>query len=246
MNFGNELRENFSYDYLACEIIDFIKKSREEFTEDTRRVVYIINSLKHDEEVKTLRKVYGYNFFQISIFESENLRENALVNDLGLTPIHAQELIKRDANEKQLFGQKTRATFPLGDYFIKYDDKTHKQIRSSCKRFLSLIFSSPHVSPTFNEYAIYLAFTSSLKSADLSRQVGAVLAKDENILSTGANDVPKFGGGQYWPSYDESSGTISDIKNGRDHTRNIDPNAQSKIKIIDVNSHRFCRHLLVR
>lgn len=233
MNFGNDLRSSFSHDYLACEVIDLIIKNRKTNTHENQRVVYIINSLKHDEEVKTLRQVYGNNFFQISIFESENLRENALINDLGISPENAKELIKRDANEKQDFGQKTRATFPLGDYFIKYDDKTYAQIRASCKRFLSLIFSAPHISPTFNEYAIYLAFTSSLKSADLSRQVGAVLARNENILSTGANDVPKFGGGQYWPTYNETTGDITDKRGGRDHTRKIDPNTSSKTKIID-------------
>lgn len=49
-------------------------------------------------------------------------------------------------------------------------------------------------------------YLSSLRSADLSRQVGAVISKDRNIISTGANDIPKFGGGQYWPEFDEETG----------------------------------------
>ena len=80
---------------------------------------------------------------------------------------------------------------------------------------------------------MYMAYTSSLKSADLSRQVGAVLTKDRNIISTGANDIPRFGGGQYWPEYNEENGEIYDIENGRDYKVGHDSNQIEKKKIID-------------
>lgn len=45
-----------------------------------------------------------------------------------------------------------------------------------------------------------LAAQVSLRSADLSRQVGAAIATDDGeIIALGCNDVPKFGGGLYWP-----------------------------------------------
>jgi deoxycytidylate deaminase len=45
---------------------------------------------------------------------------------------------------------------------------------------------------------MYAAYSASLKSACLSRQVGAAIAnKEGNIISLGWNDVPKFGGGLY-------------------------------------------------
>src|ERR1700733_6497878 len=38
-----------------------------------------------------------------------------------------------------------------------------------------------------------------LCSGDLYRQVGAVITNDDgNIIATGCNEVPKFGGGCYW------------------------------------------------
>lgn len=47
---------------------------------------------------------------------------------------------------------------------------------------------------------MYLAFSEALRSADLSRQVGAAIVSNEgHLLGLGANDVPCFGGGQYWP-----------------------------------------------
>lgn len=45
---------------------------------------------------------------------------------------------------------------------------------------------------------MYAAYSASLRSACLSRQVGAAIADDEgNVLSTGCNDVPEFRGGLY-------------------------------------------------
>jgi len=65
-------------------------------------------------------------------------------------------------------------------------------------RILDLLFANPHVTPTLDEYGMFLAYAASLRSGDLSRQVGAVVVSHEgNVLATGANDVPKNGGGLY-------------------------------------------------
>ncbi|MBN0371943.1 deoxycytidylate deaminase, partial [Pseudomonas aeruginosa] len=54
------------------------------------------------------------------------------------------------------------------------------------------------ITPTADESGMYAAYSASLKSACLSRQVGAAIAnKDGNVISLGWNDVPKFGGGLY-------------------------------------------------
>jgi cytidine deaminase len=43
------------------------------------------------------------------------------------------------------------------------------------------------------------AQTAAFRSADLSRQVGAVItARDGHLLTTGCNEVPRPGGGEYW------------------------------------------------
>ena len=68
---------------------------------------------------------------------------------------------------------------------------------NTLQRFLDLIFSDPYKNPTFDEFAMFMAFNSSVRSSDLSRQVGAVLSRDNHILSVGCNDVPQFGGGLY-------------------------------------------------
>lgn len=80
---------------------------------------------------------------------------------------------------------------------------------------------------------MFMAFSASLRSADLSRQVGAVLTKNKNIISTGANDVPRAGGGLYWAEYNDNCTEIVDANNGRDYKRRYDSNAKEKENIID-------------
>ena len=47
---------------------------------------------------------------------------------------------------------------------------------------------------------MFLAYAASLRSAQLGRQVGAAITtKGGDVLAVGTNDVPKPGGGLYWP-----------------------------------------------
>ncbi len=149
-----------------------------------------------------------------------------------MTREEAKELIKRDADETLKHGQHTSDTFHLSDFFIHYDNNSDK-IKYDLWRILDLIFGKPYITPTFDEFAMFMAFSSALRSADLSRQVGAVIAKKNQIIATGANDTPCFGGGLYWPDYGKDGKEISDAKDGRDYMRGQDSNAIEKNKIID-------------
>lgn len=233
MDAGNELRRNSKDNsFIALDVarvISEVRSSREEAGK-SKRVAYIVNSLKHDEEIKRLRQIYSQGFYQISLYESSQRRSEYLIKDKGMLSEQVNELIQRDEGEEKGHGQHTRDAFHLADYFVKYDG-SYDGLRNSCFRFLSLIFGDPFITPTFDEFATYMAFTSSLRSADLSRQVGAVIARDETILSTGANDIPKFGGGLYWPLVDNLTGEVSDTADGRDYKRSEDSNVKEKEKI---------------
>jgi deoxycytidylate deaminase len=106
------------------------------------------------------------------------------------------------------------------------DESNDDKLRHSIWRCLDLLFSSPYVTPTFNEFAMFMAFASSLRSGDLARQVGAVVSRETEILSTGANDAPRSGGGLYWPIFMENG--IADVPNGRDLVRGFDSNTKEK------------------
>lgn len=207
------------------------KKISEARNTTNPKQAFIVNSLKHPDEVEFLRKIYGDGFYLIGIHADEKRRRNYLTEDKSLTQEQANELIRIDEDENISYGQKTRDTYHLSDFFINLssnDDYT----KNSLQRFLELIFSNPYKNPTFDEFAMFMAFNSSVRSGDLSRQVGAVISREQQILATGANDVPEAGGGLYWAEIDEATGKVEDIADGKDYKRERDSNKQAQIEII--------------
>jgi cytidine deaminase len=114
-------------------------------------------------------------------------------------------------------GQRMRDAFALADLFVNidYKDATEKLMR----RFLEAQFGSNKISPTREEYGMYLAKTASLRSVDLSRQVGAaIMSPLGEIISLGCNEVPSPGGGTYWS---DSSPDHRDFVKGLDENERI-------------------------
>lgn len=205
MDLGNKLRERHTRgDVLALAAIQELRSQREaeseagEHIEHLPRTIVILNQLKRPEEVRTLREIYGPAFYLIGVAASYEQRRTFLKQDLKIEPDEAEKLIKRDEDEEKAHGQQTRKTFQLADVFVPAEGhKTHLW------RFLDLIFGYPFHTPTLEEHAMFMAFAASMRSADLSRQVGAVVVNSQgDILGSGANDVPRPGGGQYWPDSD--------------------------------------------
>ncbi|MCC8421498.1 anti-phage dCTP deaminase [Photorhabdus thracensis] len=234
MSEGNHLREvSQDNSILALAAVAKINKGRKKahfLPIPSYRKAYIINSLKHPDEVNALRNIYANGFFLIGVYTSESQRLRNLIVDKDIDELRAKKLINRDSNEGNIWGQHTRDTYELSDFFISYDGNKNRT-DNNIWRILDLIFGNPYVTPTFDEFAMFMAFSASLRSGDLSRQVGAVLTKEKNIISTGANDVPQFGGGLYWPDYVEDS--IEDVENGRDYKIGEDSNAKEKRLIIE-------------
>ncbi|WP_301098317.1 anti-phage dCTP deaminase [Otariodibacter sp.] len=225
---GDLLRERSQNNaILATGAIKLIAEKREENKQNKK--VYIIDSLKHPDEVELLRKVYGEGFYLFGIHADKDRRLDFL-SEKGCEPEQANELINTDENENISHGQKTRDTYHLSDFFLNIGNNTD-QVRNTLQRFLDLIFSNPYLNPTFDEFAMFMAFNSSVRSGDLSRQVGAVISKKEQIVATGANDVPKFGGGLYW-AVQNSDGKIEDIESGKDYKKGFDSNKNAQNEMI--------------
>lgn len=200
------------------------------------KTAFIIDSVKRPEEVDKLRSIYPSGFVLIGIHADESRRRSHLIDNLGMSDDQARELIERDSEEIEIdHGQRVNETFHLADFFIKVCDN-RDTLRCDITRLVELWFGNPFLTPTFDEYAMFLAFSAGLRSADLSRQVGAVVTKDRQVLSTGANECPRSGGGLYWASRSESnSNCIGDEPNGRDYRRKEgDSNRAEQNRIIDL------------
>lgn len=181
------------------------------------RTAHIITSLKRPEEVATLREIYGAGFFLISLSASRKERDDYFKRR-GMEKI-AGDLIEIDNAESGPHGQQTRETFHLADAFVSMTN-----FEAQLDRFLDLLFSCPTLTPTAEEHAMFTAYSASLRSGDLSRQVGAAIVDPHgDLLAVGHNEVPRPSGGLYGPT----PGAHRDIEKGHDS------NELAKAEMID-------------
>lgn len=194
---------------------------------------FIIDSLKHPDEVETLKAIYGDNFVLISGFSSMKERKAKIVSLISKSYLStkdeaftgkAEKLIKDDAKMfDSRIGQSLRDTFPLGNLFIRVSGDFAPKLN----RFFDLFFGSPYVTPRRDEFFMFEAKAKSYQSADLSRQIGAVIVdRNYHIAASGCNEVPIAGGGNFWPD-------MKDTLDNRDYKTERDFNAVKKVEIIE-------------
>jgi len=230
MDAGDDLRRTMKRgDAAALLTISTIQTLRLEMGAGDRPVArgaYIFNSLKHPDEVKTLRAIYGKAFFLISAYTPREARLRQLCDVISRSRKDyqaaqyagaAKRLNERDEQEVgDEYGQSVRETFPLGDVFVDASDSEalHRQL----KHFVAILFSYPYATPTVDEYGMFHARAAALRSADLSRQVGAVITSPAGeLLGAGCNEVPSAGGGAVWEGGDKTH-DYRDFKMGYDST----------------------------
>ena len=166
---------------------------------------FVLRSLKHPDEVKSLRNIYGPAFVLFSLASGRTARVNHLASKICKTHQEfdksnflpdAERLINRDQQEMDdPMGQNVRKVFPLADFFIDVDHG----MEAAVKRLVELLLGNVFITPTRSEQSMFHAHASAWRSASLQRQVGAVIAtQDGNVISVGTNEVPKPGGGLYW------------------------------------------------
>lgn len=227
---GDKLREKSGNNAILA--YGAAKKIKESRSGEFKKKAYVINSLKHPDEVEVLRKIYGQGFYLFGIHADPKRRLHYLTSDKGLNSAEAIEITKIDEDENIPHGQRTRDTYHLSDFFINVG-KNDDQVKNTIQRFLEIILSHPYKNPTFDEFAMFMAFASSVRSSDLSRQVGAVITRNKQIIATGANDSPKAGGGLYWAEVDKDTGEVSDTDQGKDYKRGEDSNKYEQTEIIN-------------
>lgn len=188
---------------------------------DGKPRAYILDSIRHPAEISLLRRIYGEAFVLIGVVCEQSVRAERISHkyrDAGLD--EAELFMKRDAKASQKHGQRVSDAFHLSDYFIdntasrfvnndKKKSNEDWEIPDHIARLIRLVTHAQIERPTIEETAMYAAGGAAMRSACLSRQVGAsVLDKKGNIVATGANEVPKAGGGVYGEL--DPSGTADD------------------------------------
>jgi deoxycytidylate deaminase len=251
--YANEVRRLLGNDALAALAISAIRSFRaeererrtaaglielpssEQRTEEAplSNQAYIIRQFKRPEEIALFRNVYGRQFVLVSAYtaqqarakrieESERRSQGGLISDAEARRL-ADDIVAQDAREAlDKHGQNLRDAFPLGDVFI--DASTREKCEQMIRRFIHLFFGDNQITPTRDEYGMYIAKSASLRSSDLSRQVGAAIFRQSGeVVTMGCNEVPKAGGGTYWSG---------DLRDARDFVQGHDPNERKKIELL--------------
>lgn len=237
MDYANKLREKFKdASTLARIAIQTIRQLRKFKTNDVTSTnpstAYIIRQLKLPEEVQLLRKVYGKQFILISAYGTKEERQTRLFKEIkksistdkqDFDVQHlVEQLIFRDQNEENELGQNLTDTFHMADVFI--DGISTLKMEQKIRRFFNAFFGNNEITPTIDEFGIYIAKSASLRSADLSRQVGAsIISSKGDIITQSCNEVAKYGGGNYWDG---------EFPDNRDIKKGIDPNDALKREVI--------------
>ena len=235
MKAGDAIRANSSEGGgVACLAVqEIISKRGEDLTGKSR--VFIIDSLKHPDEVTLLDKIYIRNYYTVSVYTPRQKRLENLQIKISRdtheppgarTSTRANELISADEKSKGNQSQNVRDTFPRADFFIYGEASLTEQT----KRFVEVVFGEPYTTPTLDEFSMFMARGAGYRSADLSRQVGAVVVDQHgSIIGTGCNEVPYPGGGIYF------EGLSDGIGDNRDHVKQIDPNfAEIQRTLIEI------------
>ncbi len=235
MDCGDELRRRAQNGAIVAYLaMVYVRLYREEhpIPADFRGRAYIFNSLKHPDEVNDLRKVYGGALIVLSIYSPRaqrivRLQERITKSRRGLggkgDSQAAADLVDRDASGgSNEHGQRVAEAFPMADVFVR--DAAREELQPEMKRLIEILFQHPYRTPNKDEFGMFHARAVSLRSADLSRQVGAVIcAADGAVIGAGCNEVPKAGGGTYWEG---------DEPDYRDFQQGADANALAKRQLL--------------
>jgi cytidine deaminase len=241
MKAGDKLRRDSSRgDIMALFAMSKVRNIRKKNNSDANRPLdaqaYIFRSLKHPAEIQTLRRVYGASFFVVSVYSPKAIRRERLSEKIARSRggfiaseyyPQADQLILRD--EKEIgdeLGQNVRDAFPEADVFVDGSDiESHDR---QIARFVDILFGHPFLTPRVAEYGMFHAKAAALRSADLSRQVGAVIATENGeIIAAGCNEVPQAGGGSVW---DEDGGC--GVNDNRDHVVGHDSAVRMRNEIL--------------
>jgi len=207
---GNWLREQHGRTFTAALAIKRMHEDRGRRVIEGKRIAFLLDSLKNPHEVDALRKVYGRSFYVISVVCGPEIRRSRLRSKYKADQTKLTELMTRDEAQETGAGQHVRKTLQVGDFFVNNEAAAPAggtgPLDQALTRFLQIVFTSDVVRPTRDERGMYAAWTAGLRSSCLSRQVGAaILDFDGQLIATGTNDVPRFGGGLY----EETEGVVA-------------------------------------
>lgn len=247
MDAGTELRRRLQRgDALAMYAVSALRELRKTLTTGDEgladRTAFVLDSLKHDEEVETLRRLYGPAFIAVGVYtpypqrlvnvEDRIYEHGGRRGDLKDYRTRANALIDKDFDEQeQPFGQHVSDAFALADVVIS---TSGDRLKKDVERFIKLLFGDWTNTPSRDEVAMYHAQAAAFQSSSMARQVGAALCRaDGTLIATGTNEVPRYGGGIF--DADDAAQLKPGEKDVRDFASKLDSSdAHRRELLVDI------------
>lgn len=174
---------------------------------------YIVDAIRHPAEVEVLRHIYQDAFVLIGVVCDEQARVRRIMakyDNAGEGA--AQKLMECDAKRGPKYGQRVSDAFHMADFFVDNSQSRIGEdgqgnpdwtVHEDLTRLIKIVSHAELVRPSVAETAMHQAYSASMRSACLSRQVGAALVdRAGNVIATGTNEAPKAGGGVYGEGFD--------------------------------------------
>jgi deoxycytidylate deaminase/dephospho-CoA kinase len=261
---GDEMRkEHGDHAAVACQLARKIRETRAHkqgiplsdpkapVLPDGARRAYILDAIRHPAEIHLLRSIYQSAFTLIGVVCEEEKRVARLgikYSDGGHDNV--RKFMARDAKAPEKHGQRVSDAFHMADVFIDNSEEMYLKdlevgeglketnpawdIPDHLERLVAIITHARIERPTSAETAMYHAFGAMMRSACLSRQVGAALIdRYGNLIATGTNEVPRAGGGVYGTRTEGHGGDDRDERCARRSAGKYCSNTMEQNVIID-------------
>ena len=175
-NKGDELRQKYGKDILVKKAFAEFDEKREGAQAGSSKIAFIIDSIKHVEEVNLLKNLYGPSFRLVSVHCSTKRRKNRLYGTstssakfAGAEESEVEKFMERDEKDatNKKTGQQVRDAFYLGDYFVDNDndDSEKTELTTDIDRFTDLLLGIRLFRPKREESGIYQAFAAARHSS---------------------------------------------------------------------------------
>ena len=197
---GNELRKTHGVRYLAKKINEKIEKEQKKGQKD-----FVIDSIRNPNEVFELKK--NKDFLLLGVDAPTGLRfarakkRGRLENADTLEEFEEQEEKENSKNPK---AQQLKKVYKMADRYV-YNDESLDELK---KRLDFALSYERKKRPDWDTYFMQICDLVKTRAACLRRQVGAVIVKNNQIISTGYNGPPK-----HHPHCDALGGCLRDLLN---------------------------------
>jgi len=174
----------------AGTIQKYHRKHKKQKSSKDIRTYYVIECLRNPGEVLYFRKRF-YEFYLFSIYADEEKRFERAKDKYGFSLEEFKMIDKRDQGgdfTTEQFKQNIKQCVNLADIAITNQDQLY-HFYEKLLQYYALIKFPGCVKPTRMERYMNLAYSMSLNSTCICRQVGAVIVKDDQVIGAGWNDT---------------------------------------------------------